>query len=103
VYTQGCVSASLDELVRAGKVQPPQYIKIDVDGFEPKVILGAAQTIRAGTVRSLLIEVNQNLPDHMAMVRELNALGFRHDPAQVDRAARKSGPFTGCAEYVFQR
>ncbi len=103
VYTQGCVSASLDELVRAGRVPPPHYIKIDVDGFEPKVIHGAADTIRAGSVRSLLIEVNQNLPDHMAMVRDLNALGFRHDPAQVERAERKTGPFTGCAEYVFKR
>jgi FkbM family methyltransferase len=103
VYTQGCVSASLDELVRAGRVPPPHYIKIDVDGFEPKVIRGAAETIRAGTVRSLLIEVNQNLPDHMDMVRELNALGFGHDPVQVSRAERKSGPFKGCAEYVFKR
>jgi FkbM family methyltransferase len=103
VYTQGCVSVSLDELVRAGKLPPPHYIKIDVDGFEPKVIRGAAETIRAGTVRSLLIEVNQTLPDHMDMVRELNALGFRHDPEQVGRAERKSGPFKGCAEYVFKR
>ena len=103
VFTQGSVSATLDELVRTGRVPPPQYIKIDVDGFEPKVILGAADTIRAISVRSLLIEVNQNLPDHMSMVRELNALGFRHDPAQVSRAERKSGPFKGCAEYVFKR
>jgi len=103
VYTQGCVSATLDELVAAGKVPQPHYIKIDVDGFEPKVIRGAAATIRAPVVRSLLIEVNQNLPDHMAMVRELNALGFRHDPLQVSRAERQSGPFKGCAEYVFKR
>ena len=103
VYTQGCVSATLDELVAAGKVPLPQYIKIDVDGFEPKVIRGAAKTLRAGALKSLLIEVNQSLPDHMDMVRDLNALGFRHDPLQVSRAERKSGPFKGCAEYVFQR
>ena len=103
VYTQGCVSTSLDDLVRAGRVPPPQYIKIDVDGFEPKVILGAAETIRAGTVRSLLIEVNQNLPDHLEMVRELVALGFRFDAGQGRRAERTSGHFRGCAEYLFTR
>ena len=103
VYTQGCVSATLDELVAAGKLPQPHYVKIDVDGFEPKVIRGAAKTIRAATVRSLLVEVNQNLPDHMEMVRELNALGFGHDPLQVSRAERMSGPFKGCAEYVFKR
>jgi len=102
-FAQGCVSARLDDLVRDGVVPPPQHIKIDVDGFEPKVIAGAAQVLRAPQTRSLLIEVNQNLPDHMQMVKELNALGFRHDAAQVARAERKEGDFKGCAEYVFHR
>lgn len=102
-FSQGCQSARLDDLVRDGVVPPPQHVKIDVDGFEPKVIAGAQQVLRAPGTRSLLIEVNQNLPDHMQMVRELNALGFRHDAAQVARAERKDGTFKGCAEYVFHR
>ncbi len=102
-FTQGCVSATLDELVRDGAVEPPDHMKIDVDGFEPQVIRGAAATLRAGRTRSLLIEVNQNLPDHMQMVAEIAALGFSHDPAQVARAVRTSGSFKGCAEYVFTR
>jgi len=102
-FSQGCVAATLDELIRAGTVPPPQHIKIDVDGFEPQVVQGAAAAIRSGSMRSLLIEVNQNLADHMAMVQELSLLGFRHDPEQVRRATRGSGPFTGCAEYVFLR
>jgi FkbM family methyltransferase len=102
-YSQGCVAARLDDLVRDGVMPPPQHVKIDVDGFEPKVIAGAAQVLRAAGTRSLLIEVNQNLPDHMQMVRELNQLGYRHDAAQVARAERKDGAFKGCAEYVFHR
>jgi FkbM family methyltransferase len=102
-FSQGCVAARLDDLVRDGIVPPPQHIKIDVDGFEPKVIAGAGQVLRAPTTRSLLIEVNQNLPDHMAMVQELNQLGFAHDAAQVARAVRKEGAFKNCAEYVFRR
>ena len=102
-FTQGCVSATLDGLVRDGVVPAPQHIKIDVDGFEPQVIRGAAQTLRSDSVRSMLIEVNQSLPDHMAMVADLNGLGFRHDPAQVERSVRKEGYFKGCAEYVFTR
>jgi FkbM family methyltransferase len=102
-FSQGCVAARLDDLVRDGVVPPPQHIKIDVDGLEPKVIAGAAQVLRARETRSLLIEVNQNLPDHLQMVRDLNTLGFRHDAAQVARAERKEGDFKGCAEYVFHR
>jgi FkbM family methyltransferase len=102
-HSQGCVSARLDDLVQAGAVPDPDYIKIDVDGIEPKVVAGARRAIGAGRLKSMLIEVNQNLPDHLAMVRELNERGFVHDPAQVAAAERKSGPFKGCAEYVFRR
>ncbi len=103
VYSQGCVSARLDDLVASGVMAEPDHIKIDVDGFEPKVVAGARRIIGGGKLRSLLIEVNQNLADHRQMVAELNALGYRHDPAQVAAAERKQGPFIGCAEYVFKR
>jgi len=103
VFTQGCVAATLDGVVESGKVPLPQHIKIDVDGFEPNVVRGAAAALRSGGVRSLLIEVNPALPEHLAMVRQLNAMGFRHDPEQVRRATRAGGPFAGCAEYVFAR
>lgn len=102
-YRQGCVSATLDELVSAGAIPAPDHIKIDVDGIEPKVIAGARNTLADPTVKSLLIETNQNLEGHMAMVRELGGMGFRHDPAQVARAERREGAFTGVAEYIFHR
>lgn len=102
-FRQGCVAATLDELVRTRAIPVPNHIKIDVDGFEPKVIAGARETLDNRAVVSLLIETNQNLSDHMSMVSDLNALGFRHDPAQVARAERKEGTFKGVAEYVFTR
>ena len=67
------------------------------------IIAGARNTLVDTALRSLLIETNQNLEDHMAMVVELNAIGFRHDPAQVARAERKEGTFEGVAEYIFRR
>ena len=103
LFAQGSVAATLDELVASGALPVPNHIKIDVDGFEPKVIAGARATLADRGVRSLLIETNQNLDDHRAMVGELQAAGFRFDPAQVARAERKEGPFTGVAEYVFKR
>ena len=102
-FEQGSIACALDDLVEAGSLPVPAHIKIDVDGFEPRVIAGARRTLRHAGVRSLLVETNRNLADHMEMVRELNGLGFRHDPAQVERAERKSGTFQGVAEYVFER
>lgn len=103
VFTQGCVSSRLDDLVSGGAIPIPTHMKIDVDGFEPKVIAGARATLRDPAVKSLLIETNQNLDDHRAMIKDLNAMGFAHDPAQVRRAERKSGAFRGVAEYVLKR
>jgi len=103
VFSQGCVAARLDDLVAGGVVLPPDHIKIDVDGFEPKVIAGARRVLEDGKVRSLLIETNQNLADHLQMVEDLKSLGFRYDPVQVAAAERKSGAFKGVAEYVFTR
>ena len=103
VFSQGCVSARLDDLVAAGVLPAPDHIKLDVDGIEHKIIAGARRVLADRKVRSLLIETNQNLPSHMQMVAELVGLGFRYDPAQVAAAERKSGSFKGVAEYVFRR
>lgn len=101
-FAQGGVTATLDELVAGGIVTPPQYIKIDVDGWEPRVVRGAMTTIRQH-VRSLLVEVNDAREDHRRMIAALADLGFRFDPAQVTQSMRKDGPFKGVAEYVFRR
>ena len=93
----------LDKVIEQFEVKDIGLLKIDVDGFEPKVVAGARRTLARPEMRSLLIETNQNLRDHMDMVLELNALGFKHDPAQVQRAERKEGTFKGVAEYVFRR
>jgi FkbM family methyltransferase len=103
LFKQGCIAATIDELVAKGQVPVPNHIKIDVDGFEPKVVAGARTTLGNPLLKSLLIETNQNLADHMEMVVELNARGFRHDPAQVARAERTAGAFEGVAEYIFRR
>lgn len=102
-FTQGCIAARLDDLVRDGAVPVPHHIKIDVDGFEPRVIEGARKTLADPRLKSVLIETNLNLQDHRDMVKELNDMGLRHDPAQVARAERKTGTFKGVAEHVFKR
>jgi FkbM family methyltransferase len=102
-FTQGCVASRLDDLVAEGVVPAPDHIKIDVDGFEPKVIHGAARTLGEARVKSLLIEINPNLQDHRDMIAELQTLGFSYDEKQVAAAQRTSGLFKGVAEYVFTR
>lgn len=94
---QGAVAFRMDDL----DLPKPDHIKIDVDGFEHKVIAGGLDAIK--NAKSVLVEVNTNLPEHMEMVQKLKDLGLSFDQLQVDASMRKDGAFKGCAEYVFRR
>jgi FkbM family methyltransferase len=96
---QGCIGRPLDVVV--SDLGQPDHIKIDVDGLEHLVVNGAISTLFK--VKSLLVEVNTNLPEHVEMVKLLQSYGLEFDPAQVESSTRKEGVFKGCAEYVFKR
>ncbi len=102
-FTQGCFATTVDAVIAAGAMEVPEYIKIDVDGLEHKVIKGAAATLKDNRVRSIIIEINSGLDEHRVIVDHLAALGFRHDPAQFEKAQRTEGFFKGTGEYVFER
>lgn len=102
-FAQGCYSTTVDALVAEGAMPLPTHIKIDVDGLEPKVVAGAREALRDRRLRSMLIEINTNLEPHRKLVDELLDAGFEYDPAQVERARRKQGAFTGVGNYVFRR
>ena len=102
-FTQGCIIFTLDYLVNKKFIMTPSHIKIDVDGFEYKVIDGALDTLANKKVKSLLIEINPKLKEHIKMISDLKNLGFVYDINQVKRVERKTGFFEGAAEYVFVR
>ena len=45
-YYHGCIEFNLDFLVERKILPQPDYIKIDVDGFEDKVIDGSLKTFK---------------------------------------------------------
>ena len=102
-FAQGCITYKLDTLVDTNKLPIPDYIKIDVDGFEHKVIEGALETLKNKKIKSVIIELSPHLPEHMASVEILQNLGFKFSQDQVDQATRTEGPFKGMSEYVFRR
>ena len=81
----------------------PCHIKIDVDGFEHKVIAGAKDTLQDPRVRSLLVEINTNLEEHRGIIDTLASYGLSHSQEQVDAVMRIDGTFKGVADYVFRR
>ena len=102
-FRQGCVAARIDSLVRDGVVPVPDHVKIDVDGIEPQVVAGAAETLRDRRVKSVLIEINTNAEEHWGIVDAMVAVGFDYSQDEVDRSQRRDGPFKGVGNYVFRR
>ncbi len=57
ILKQGMFPIMLDSLINRYNLPTPTLLKLDVDGFEGKLIDGAQQTIESGKIRSLLVEI----------------------------------------------
>lgn len=95
-FVQGSIGYYLDSFGMT-----PDYIKIDVDGFEHHVMEGGKRSIK--NAKSVLIEINTALPEHMNVVEKMLEWGFSYNPDQVEQAQRKEGTFRGCGNYIFYR
>lgn len=102
-FTQGSVSLTLDELVFEKGLSPPNYLKIDVDGIEPEVLLGASKVLATDTLHSVLVEINTLRADHGLIPELMSAHGFIYSPEAANKGLRQSGPFKGTGNYIFTK
>ncbi|MEW5691879.1 MAG: FkbM family methyltransferase [Candidatus Hydrogenedentota bacterium] len=58
VFKQATIGFTMDEFIDYFNPQFPNYIKIDVDGIEDKIIKGAYKTLKDDRVKSILVELN---------------------------------------------
>jgi FkbM family methyltransferase len=100
---QGGISVRLDHLVESAALPVPNHIKIDVDGLEHKVISGAETVLRCPALRSILVELNTLLPQHLNVVEILSAHGFTCQNTKTVTSAATEGKFKGLANHIFYR
>lgn len=99
-HSQGSVAWTMDKF--AHQYAYPDYVKLDVDGFEHLVIEGGAEVVKRA--KSVLIEINTQYPQHMELVdRMTNGYGFNYDSAQAAESRRKEGPFVGVGNIIFYK
>lgn len=97
-HKQGSISIAMDAF--ADQFGFPDYIKIDVDGFEHRVCGGAHRCLTHA--RSVLVEINTHYPEHMTLAERLQSdYGFHIDQAQIDAAQRTEGTFAGVGNWIF--
>ena len=98
-FLQGTLAVTIDDAILGGAVLQPTHLKIDIDGFEHKVIAGAERALANPTLSTVLLEVNEELEEHRDMVRRMQRVGFSYKPEQV----AASYPGEPQANYVFRR
>ena len=100
-YRQGTMGLRLDGLVFECGLPQPDHIKVDVDGFEDKVVKGGLQVLEH--TKSVLLELDSANSDHMRARDMLLEMGFVTDEAQILAARRKEGAFEGIGNVIFKR
>ena len=90
LFEQGSISVSLDGVVADGVLPVPNHIKIDVDGFEHKVIDGATTVLGHADVTSVMVELNMALAPHREIMETMRALGFTLPPQKSQRLQEKN-------------
>lgn len=79
VATHHCICMSLDDLVQMPGIPFPTHIKIDVDGGELDVLIGAAQSLRDPRVHGLQVETvdpDESRTQSRSTIAKLAAEGF---------------------------
>ena len=59
-FEQAVLAFGLDDFVQRLGTPSPNYIKLDVDGNEEKIIRGGRRTFSDPAMKSLMIEINEN-------------------------------------------
>ncbi|KKT40658.1 hypothetical protein A2W54_02470 [Candidatus Giovannonibacteria bacterium RIFCSPHIGHO2_02_43_13] len=72
-------SYKMDDFIETFKIEPPNHIKIDVDGHEMNVLLGAKKTLQDHKLCSLLIEIDESVAGYKGIFQLLSNAGFSLD------------------------
>lgn len=95
-YKQTIFAYSIDSLVNRWGFPSPNLIKLDVDGTELNILRGASETLRSGTVRSVLVEVSAAGPQGKRISSFLDDAGF-----VIDREVKHG--MTAISNMIFKK
>ena len=78
VFRQGMLGFSIDGFRRLFGVPAPNYLKIDVDSIEERILEGGRETLQDPALRSVLIELEAaDTQRNERLTKALEAAGFR--------------------------
>lgn len=97
-YRQPVLVHTLDQVVETFGVAPPTLLKLDVDGGEVAVLVGASTVLARTELRSVLVEIESELTN--AVLAELGRAGY----SLVEEHRERDGvPLPGVWYGIFER
>ena len=102
VFKQGMFAYSIDELIEKYKFETPNYIKIDVDSIEDRIVYGGSQTLANKQVKGVLLELDEREKRTQKMIDFLAKRGFTLQQKRQS-AMFKNGNFKSIFNYIFER
>lgn len=102
VFKQGMFAYSTDELIEKYNFDIPNYIKIDVDSIEDRIVYGADKTLANERVKGVLLELDETEERTQKMINFLKERGLEL------KERRQSEMFTNSKfktqyNYIFKR
>jgi FkbM family methyltransferase len=76
-FVQPVLTFTLDDFLAHTQLPNPEYIKIDVDGAELRVLRGLSGVLRSLQLKAVFIELEENRPDTMMCIELLIRAGFK--------------------------
>lgn len=94
--SQAVLTVTMDDLVDQFGLPAPTLLKVNVDGAETAALLGAERMLGRPELRSILIELNESLPETSTLIDRLQRFGF----VENTRHRRHDSPYYN---YIFSR
>jgi FkbM family methyltransferase len=102
-FRQGMIGFTIDDFMRQFAPPFPNHLKIDVDGIEDLIIVGAGQTLADPRLKSLSIELDAARPDYTDRVVAAITAGGLELVAKRHGEMFDSGAYKDIYNYQFQR
>ena len=98
------LGASIDYFLKNKLISFPNYIKIDVDGIEDKILTGGRKTLKNKKIKSISIEINENYKTQKKfIIKILKELRFIFKHKKHAEIYNKSKKFSKIFNYVFNK
>ena len=102
VFKQGMFAYSTDELIEKYKFDIPDYIKIDVDSIEDRIIYGADKTLSNQKVKGVFLELDETEDRTQEMIEFLAERGLELKEKRQSPYFKNS-KFNTQYNYIFER